>query len=71
MTNNKSKEAEKSRASDFVKAYNYAIENFRKLQNVSISDLAFFVEDFNRRLRDKFNSLDEDLKSEFYDLFKL
>ena len=71
LTNKKSKEAERSRALDFIKAYHYAIENFRKLPNVSVSDLAFFVEDFNWRLREKFNSLDDDLKTEFYDLFKL
>lgn len=69
LTNIKSKEAEKSRALDFLKAYQYAIENFRKLPNISTLDLAFFLEDYNARLRGKFNSLDDELKSELFDLF--
>ena len=46
-----------------------AIENFRKLPNISTLDLAFFLEDYNARLRGKFNSLDDELKSELFDLF--
>ena len=71
LTNIKSKEAEKYRAIDFVKAYNYAIDNFRKLSNVSILDLAFFVSDYNSRLEAKFSSLDDELKSELFELFNV
>lgn len=71
LTNIKDESAERFRAIDFVKAYNYAIENFRKLENVSVSDLAFFVEDYNKRLKGKFQSLDENLKSELFELFNI
>lgn len=71
LTNIKDKSAERARAIDFVKAYNYAIENFRKIENVSVADLAFFVEDYNKRLKGKFNSLDEDLKKELFTLFNI
>ena len=47
------------------------IINFRKIENVSVSDLAFFVEDYNKRLKGKFNSLDEDLKKELFELFNI
>lgn len=71
LTNLKSKNAEKDRALDFVKAYNYAIENFRKLENISVADLAFFIEDYNKRLKNKFDSLNEDLKKELFELFNI
>lgn len=71
LTNIRDKSAERARAIDFVKAYNYAIENFRKIENISVSDLAFFVEDYNKRLKGKFNSLDEDLKKELFELFNI
>lgn len=71
LTNIKDKSAERARAIDFAKAYNYAIENFRKIDYISVSDLAFFVEDYNKRLKGKFNSLDEDLKKELFELFNI
>ena len=71
LTNIRDKSAERARAIDFVKAYNYAIENFRKIENISVSDLAFFIEDYNKRLKGKFNSLDEDLKKELFELFNI
>ena len=41
ITNTKSKEAERSRAKDFVKAYNYATQNFARLFTVSPLDYEF------------------------------
>lgn len=69
LTNKNDKSSEISRAKDFIYAYNYAIEHFKNLHNITVSDLDFFVEDYNSRLRGKFNSLSEDLKVELYDLF--
>ncbi len=62
--------AEVSRANDFYKAYLYAVENFAKLNNVSTLDIAFFVEDYTRRLKGKYDSLPEDLKPAFQHWFK-
>lgn len=69
ITNTKSKEAERSRAKDFVKAYKYATQNFARLFIVSPLDYEFFVSDFDRRLLDKYNSLSEELKEELAELF--
>lgn len=71
LTNVKSLDAERSRALDFLSAYKYAIENFSKLDNVSSLDIAFFYQDYTRRLRGKYNSLPEELKYELADVFKL
>jgi len=71
LTNFKNKSAEKSRAIDFVNAYHYAINHFKDIDNISALDLAFFVEDFNRRLKGKYESLSPDLKEELSDLFGL
>lgn len=70
LTNTCSLEAEINRANDFYEAFLYAIENFSKLDNVTSSDLAFFIADFNRRLRGKFDSLPEELKPRFEHWFK-
>ena len=70
LTNIRSIEAELSRAEDFHKAYLYAIENFAKLKNVSNIDIAFFVEDYTRRLKGKYNSLPNSLKPNFQHWFK-
>ncbi len=69
LTNTRSIEAERSRAIDFVKAYNYAVGNITKLDNISSLEFAFFVEDYNKRLQAKFQSLSEDLKAELAPLF--
>lgn len=71
LTNNQSLEAERARALDFIKAYKYAIEHFCKLNHVSSLDIAFFYEDFTNRLRKKYCSLPESLKSELADAFRL
>ena len=66
-----STEAERSRAIDFLNACDYAIANFVKLDNVTAKDIAFFTQDYMRRLRGKFDSLPEDLKTELAPLYKL
>lgn len=71
LTNKQSLEAMRARALDFVDAYKYAIANFTKLHNVSHLDIAFFYEDYTKRLREKYNSLPEDLKIELLDTFQL
>lgn len=69
LSNKSSMAAEKSRAIDFWKAYIYAISNFIKIENISESDIMFFVADYNKRLKSKFNSLDENLKKELFELY--
>ncbi len=71
LTNAASTEAERSRAIDFLHACEYAIANFVKLDNVTAKDIAFFTQDYMRRLRGKFDSLPEDLKTELAPLYKL
>lgn len=70
LTNIRSIKAELSRAEDFYKAYLYAIENFAKLKNVSSIDIAFFVSDYTRRLKGKYDSLPNSLKPNFQHWFK-
>lgn len=69
LTNIRSDEAERARALDFIEAYHYAIDNFTKLNNISSVDIAFFVNDYTRRLKGKFNSLPEHLKEELREFF--
>lgn len=70
LTNTRSIEAEISRAKDFYNAYLYAIENFAKLKNVSSIDIAFFIADYTRRLKGKYDSLPDSLKPSFQHWFK-
>ena len=71
LTNTRSEIAERSRALDFLQAYNYAVSNFTKLDNISSFDIAFFVEDYTRRLKAKFNSLPDTLKHELAEHFNM
>ena len=71
LTNLKGETAERDRALDFLKAYRYAIESFMKLDNISSLDIAFFVEDYNKRLKGKYDSLSPKLKSELAEIFKI
>ncbi len=64
LTNTISDEAERLRASEFLKAYDFAIKNFLQL-NIPNSDKTFLINDYNQRLQDKFNSLPWNLKAEF------
>ncbi len=65
LTNTKTRSAERSRAYDFFAAYDFAVHNFIKLDNITTSDIAFFISDYNKRLIGKFNSLDKKLQEEF------
>ena len=69
ITNKTDIASERFRALDFLTAYDYAIENFLKIDNISPSDVSFFLKDFDARKEDKFNSLSAQLKEELYDLF--
>lgn len=64
LTNTKTRSAERSRAYDFFAAYDFAVHNFIKLDNITTSDIAFFISDYNKRLIGKFNSLDKKLQEE-------
>ncbi len=70
LTNTKSYEAQRSRALDFLFACKYAMQNFKNLEEMSISDIIFFFNDYIRRLKGKFNSLPEDLKKELWPDYK-
>lgn len=69
LTNLNTISAERARAYDFISAYDFAIKNFIKLDNVSSSDIAFFISDYNQRLIGKYNSLNEVLKKELKPMF--
>lgn len=71
LTNTRSLAAERARALDFLNAYKYAVENFSKLDNVSSLDIAFFYQDYTRRLRGKYDSLPDELKEELANEFPL
>lgn len=70
LTNVASIEAERARAIAFWYACDYAITNFVKLDNVTGRDIAFFTEDYLRRLKGKYNSLPESLKKELKSLYQ-
>ena len=71
LTNTQSLASERARAMDFLNAYKYAIENFSKLDHVSSLDIAFFYQDYTRRLQQKYNSLPDKLKEELASEFAL
>ena len=71
LTHSKTYSAERSRAYDFFAAYDFAIQNFIKLDNVTSSDIEFFIADYNRRLIGKFNSLEPNLQQEFRQMLDL
>lgn len=70
LTNTISLEAECQRADAFYEACQFAIENFSNLEQVSEADISFFVDDYNRRLLNKYESLPEVLKPQFIHWFK-
>lgn len=69
ITNQKNMQSEKARAEDFVKAYNYVIQNFKHINAVTLSDYSIFVEDFTHRLRNMFYSLPNELQKQLFDTF--
>lgn len=71
LTNNASIESERARAIAFWYACDYAITNFVKLNNITGRDIALFTEDYLRRLKGKYDSLPESLKTELKSLYRL
>jgi len=69
LTNIISQEAIESRARDFVKAYHYAINNFKDIKTISAQDLDFFQKDYDRRLKGMYDSLTPELKEKLSNLF--
>lgn len=64
LTNSISVEAERSRAIAFFKAYDFATRLFLEL-DVPTSVKTSLINDYNRRLLEKYNSLPNSLKDEF------
>ena len=62
-------ELERERALEFLRAYEYAVSNFIKLECTTTEDIAFFVNYYTGRLQRKFNLLSNELKEEFEPLF--
>lgn len=71
LCNIRSKSAERSRAIDFWKAYTFAIAGIAKIDGISELDIIFFVSDYNKRLKGKFNSLSDELKGELTNLYNI
>lgn len=70
LTNVQSLVAEYQRANDFYNAYMYATQNFAMLGNVSKDDIEFLFRDYTRRLKGKYDSLPDELKTYFECWFK-
>lgn len=69
LTHTKDDLSEKLRAIDFFKACQYAIEHFSMLPNVSKEILTFFINDYQKRLKSKFDSLSPALQNEVHPLY--
>lgn len=61
----------KSRTRDFLKACDFAVSNFEKLDFVSKNDIEFFKKDYEGRLKGYFYSLPAELRGEFATLYCL
>lgn len=70
LTNVKSMHAEIERAEYFYQAYRFAISNFVKLEHINSFDMIFFMEDYRRRLRGKFDSLPPEIQPQFKHWFQ-
>lgn len=69
LTHTKDEETERARAYDFFEACRFAVEHFSKLPCVTEDDIKFFKEDYQRRLDGKYDSLSDNLKKEFANLY--
>jgi glycosyltransferase involved in cell wall biosynthesis len=69
LTHTKNYDAEKSRVQDFHAACEYAVENFKLLDNVTNEDIAFFEKDYQRRLGGKYDSSSNKVKEELAHLY--
>lgn len=61
---------EKSRATNFLNAYKYLMENMHQIEREYDEDFHFFYEDWKNRLLKKYNLLGESLKDELRDDFE-
>jgi glycosyltransferase involved in cell wall biosynthesis len=69
LTHTKNYDAEKRRVQDFHAACEYAVENFKLLNNVTDEDVAFFEKDYQRRLGGKYDSSSNKVKEELAHLY--
>lgn len=69
LTNSKNIDKQRTRAYDFYYAYLYAVNSMRRLPNIPIDYLAWFDLDYLRRLLSYFDSLPDQLKAEFKDIY--
>lgn len=69
LTHTKDLKSQRLRALDFYKSCEYAISHFKNLPNVTPHDIYFFEKDYQRRLDGKFNSLSDELKKEFSNIY--
>lgn len=69
LTHTKDEATERSRAKDFFLACKYAINHFKELPFVTKEDIIFLETDYRRRLDGKYNSLSDNLKEEFANLY--
>lgn len=71
LTNSQNIDKQRTRAYDFYYAYLYAVNNMHRLPNISLNYLAWFNLDYSRRLASYFNSLPDQLKAEFKDIYNV
>lgn len=69
LTHAKDEETERSRAKDFFVACEYAVNHFKALPFTTEDDIIFFEKDYRRRLDGKYDSLSDNLKEEFAELY--
>lgn len=69
LTHTTTLESEKLRAQDFYESCKYAVYHFKNLPRVTEFDINFFEKDYQRRLDGKFNSLSDELKKEFANIY--
>lgn len=71
LTNTINKDSQRERAYDFYRACMFAISHFINIDDVSSKDIIFFTNDYNRRLKSFFYSLDVDLRKELSHIYHL
>lgn len=71
LTNSLNVNHQFERAYDFYRACKFAIEHFCQLKGVSNDDIEFFKKDYHRRLQAFFDSMDSNLKEEFFKTYHI